>query len=357
MFRFKDRHSIIFSVFVSFIFCLSIFNVKCVFAAEDKADKHYENGLILYERGKYKQAEEEFQKAIELTQDKKEQYYKSGLLLYKQGKFKEAEKEFQKAVNIAEEESDQHYKKGLILYDQGRYKEAEEEFQKAISTVKKEKRIEEKAQLEQQTERVQAKSETKKKSKQYLIGVGDILRISVWQNPDLRDEVMVRPDGMISFSLVGEVHAAGRSISDLQGELAEKLKEYIRYPQVSISISKLGGKRVLLLGQVRRPGIYTVTGGRTLLEAIGIAGGFTNDAVASSIVHISGGFENPVAQRLNLTKALDKGDMSENIILESDDIVFVPKKFIADVHYVLNRMLAPISRGIFDIKDLEDVRD
>ena len=134
----------------------------------------------------------------------------------------------------------------------------------------------------------------------------------------------------------------------------ERLKEYIRYPEVSVSIRKLGGKKVIVLGQVGKPGVYSVTGARTILEAIGLAGGFTDHAVSSSVILIRGGFSNPEAQRINLAKAIKRADISKNISLESEDIVFVPKKFVANLNYFMSQVLGPVSKGIYTARELRD---
>jgi polysaccharide export outer membrane protein len=186
------------------------------------------------------------------------------------------------------EGAEKHYQIGNFYYQQGRYEEAKEEFQKALdlfSEVEGERRKEApQAEVVQPEEKESAKESVV----EYIIGKEDALSISVWQNPDLDQEVIVRPDGRISFPLVGDVAAAGLSITQLDQALSERLKEYIRYPEVSISIKKLGGKKVIVLGQIKSPGVYSVTGARTILEAIGLAGGFTDHAVCSSVVLIRG---------------------------------------------------------------------
>jgi len=198
-----------------------------------------------------------------------------------------------------------------------------------------------------------AHPEIEKPAVEYVIGPGDTLYIFVWQNPDLNQEVIVRPDGMVSFPLVGDVLAAGMTITQFDQELTDRLKEYVKYPEVSISIRKLGGRKVIVLGQVENPGVYSVTGARTILEAIGLAGGFTDHAVSSSVVLIRGGFSNPEAKRINLAKAIKKGDSNQNIPLESEDIVFVPKKFIANLNYFLSQILDPISKGVYTSKQIQ----
>ncbi|MGE5196891.1 MAG: polysaccharide biosynthesis/export family protein [Deltaproteobacteria bacterium] len=245
--------------------------------------------------------------------------------------------------NGVKEKAREYYLRGNVYYQQGKYKEAEEQFQKAMN-------------LLTEKEKPQAKVEAAPvaevtPSLEYTIGEEDTLQISVWQNPDLNQEVVVRPDGKISFPLIGDVQATGLTISELDRQMTEQLKEYIKYPEVSISIKKLGGKKVIVLGEVANPGVYSVTGMRNILEAIGRAGGFTKDAVASSVILIRGGFTNPQANRINLAKALT-GDMRQTAQLQSEDIIFVPKKFIANVNYFLNQILDPLSKGVYTATQL-----
>jgi polysaccharide export outer membrane protein len=250
------------------------------------------------------------------------------------------------------EEAKRHYQIGNFYYQQGRYKEAKEEFKKALDLLSQERAVPGVGVVQPEVKVEQP--EVKGPVVEYVIGQADTLYISIWQNPDLDQEVIVRPDGMVSFPLAGDIPAAGLTISQFDRELTERLKEYIKYPEVSISIKKLGGKKVIVLGQVDKPGVYSVTGARTILEAIGLAGGFTNDAVSSSVVLIRGGFTNPEAKRINLTKAIDRGDLRLNVALESEDIVFVPKKFIANLNYFLKQILDPISKGVYTAREINN---
>lgn len=261
------------------------------------------------------------------------------------------------------QEAEKHYQKGQLLYEQGRYKEAQDEFLRARQLIEEGRKKEEILPASQGEEGVKKPAVQDKKGRlkteeeksvEYIIGEGDELLIKIWQNPDLDDAVVVRPDGMISFPLVEEINAAGLTIRQFKQNLTERLKEYIRYPQVSVSIKKMGGRRVIVLGQVKSPGIYSVTGRKTILEAVGLAGGFNDDAVVSSIVLIKGGFENPVPVRLNLTKALKRADLRDDVVLDSEDIIFIPRRFIADVNYFLKLILDPVSRGMFSAKEIRD---
>jgi len=266
------------------------------------------------------------------------------------------------------EKAREYYKKGSIYFEEGKYKEAQEEFQKALELLGHKidfpiiKFPEEELQKEKATTSPaptesfkEAKSPTPtapstpqetKESADYLIGEEDVLYISVWQNPDLSQEAIVRPDGKVSFPLVGDVQASGLAPAQLAKKITDVLKEYIKYPEVSISVRKFGGQKIIILGEVVDPGVYQGTGKRTVLEAIAMAGGFTPHAVISSVVVIKGGFLSPKGMRLDLNRALLKADMSQNIYLEPQDIIYVPKKFIANVNYFVNQIIGPISQGV-----------
>lgn len=192
---------------------------------------------------------------------------------------------------------------------------------------------------------------------EYTISEADVLYISVWQEENLSHEVIVRPDGKISFPLAGDIPAVGLTFTQLKEEITKRLGDYIKYPVVSISLRKLGGKKIVVLGEVGSPGIYSVTGKKTVLEAVALAGGFTSDAVLSSVILIQGGLQSPEGKRLNLNRALKKADMSQNVVLQPEDVVFVPKKFIANVNYTLTQILGPISQGIFTGKAISDISE
>lgn len=261
------------------------------------------------------------------------------------------------AAPSIEEQSRELYQKGNIAYQQGRYQEAEEFFQKALELLQRQEKAAPAAGKQPQTLQPAAAPQSgapraTRPRTEYIVGVDDVLNITVWQNPDLDRDAIVRPDGMISLPLVGDVQAEGLTITALDQQITRLLSEYVRGPEVSISIKKLGGKKVIVLGEVKTPGVHSVAGANTVLEAIAAAGGFADTAVASSVILIRGGFENPQAQRLNLTKAL-RGDPRLNVALQTEDIIFVPKKFISNVNFFLNQVLEPLSRGFYIAEQLQ----
>jgi polysaccharide biosynthesis/export protein len=253
------------------------------------------------------------------------------------------------------DEAKEHYLKGNIYYQQGKYKESQEEFQKALSLLGENEEVKEsniepvdlpQAAKETAKPEVGAKYSSELSPRgEYVIGDEDDLHILVWQNEDLNTDATVRPDGKISFPLIGEVEATGLTIPELNQAIAEKLKEYIRTPIVSVSLKKIGGKKIVILGEVSTPGVYSLAGRKTLIEAIAMAGGFNQNAVASSVLLIRGGLSSPKGMRLNLSRALTKADMSQNVVLQYEDIIFVPKKFIANVNYFMTQVLGPLVQG------------
>jgi polysaccharide export outer membrane protein len=254
----------------------------------------------------------------------------------------------------------EYYQTGNDLYQKGNYKEAQEYYRKSqeileqaaheISSAPAPESIQPVAQVPaaQPADTVAPSTAAQPQDGgfEYTLADSDVLQILVWQNPDLTQEVIVRPDGKISCALIGEVAVGGITISALTNILTERYSEYIRNPKVSVSIKKIGGQKVIVLGEVLVPGVYSLTGSRNVLDAIGLAQGFTKDAVASSVVVIHGGLSNPQAVRVNLTKAL-RGDIRQNLILQPEDIVFVPKKFIANLNYFLSQILDPVSKGMY----------
>ena len=275
-------------------------------------------------------------------------YYRQGMRLYDAGKYAEAEAMFAKALQSADTTRQKYYEEGLRLYEQGDFKNAQEQFQKALS-------VSEQGVSSEKSATVSAgQSDRPGNAVEYVIGNGDVLEVKVWQNQDLDGDVIVRPDGMISFPLVGDMRTSGLTIRQFREALMAALKDYIRFPQVSVSIKSIGGRRVIVLGEVRNPGIYAVTGEKTVLEAVGLAGGFTEHAVSSSIMLVRGGPEKPVPRRLNLARVLKRADIRDNLEIEPGDIVYVPRKFIKDVNYVLKMILDPTADAFYVRDQIRD---
>ena len=117
--------------------------------------------------------------------------------------------------------------------------------------------------------------ETNRPAKDFLLGPEDVLEVVVWKNQDLSRQVVVRPDGMISMPLIGDVLASGFTANELAYEISQRLKTFKEYPTVSVSVKEVNSYIVYLLGEVSKPGKYQLKSYTTVLQAVAMAGGFT----------------------------------------------------------------------------------
>ena len=197
--------------------------------------------------------------------------------------------------------------------------------------------------------------------KEYYLEAGDVLDISVWQIPDLsRPEVIVRPDGRISFPLIGDITAEGLTITQIDDAITEKLKAYVKSPEVSIMIRRFGeqANKVVVLGEVIGPGIYKFSGPHSIAEVVAAAGGYTKYAVLNSIMIIRGDVRaRPDVQRVNLADVLKSGRLKQNVYLKPNDIVYVPRSFIGKVNTFLEIFQPAINEYLqtLDARHLQQV--
>lgn len=155
----------------------------------------------------------------------------------------------------------------------------------------------------------------------YRIGPEDMLLISVWKNDSMSRSVLVRPDGKISLPLLNDVQAAGLTSLELRDVLTTKLKEFIPSPEVSVIVSDVRSLKVSVIGEVARPGRYELKSWATVLDALALAGGFTQYATRSRIVilHPEGKTMKRIPFNYNKVSA-----EQENFYLRNGDIVLVP---------------------------------
>lgn len=163
----------------------------------------------------------------------------------------------------------------------------------------------------------------------YYLQPQDTIDVKFFQNPELNENVIVRPDGRISLQLIDEVEVAGLTPPQLEKLLNEKYTPYLKNPMASVSIKSFGGQKVYVGGQVNSPGVINLRGSTSVLQAIFEAGGLRADADMSDILIISRRTDNsPFARKVNIKKAL-KGKLSEyETLLKPYDIVYVPKSLI-----------------------------
>jgi polysaccharide export outer membrane protein len=158
----------------------------------------------------------------------------------------------------------------------------------------------------------------------YVIGAQDVLDVSVWKEPDFTRTVPVRPDGKISLPLLNDVQASGLTPSQLAAEVTKSLTKFVTSPQVTVIVTQINSQRVYLLGEVARPGAYTMLPEMTILQALSNAGGFSQYANSKKIYVLRD--ENGKQQKLffNYKDVISGKRNEQNIKLKAGDTIVVP---------------------------------
>ncbi len=157
----------------------------------------------------------------------------------------------------------------------------------------------------------------------YIIGPEDTLQITVWKEPTLSGTVPVRPDGMISLVLLGDLPAAGLTPMQLSADITQRFKKYIQEPSVSVVVLAVNSQRIFLIGEVGHVGAIALTAGMTPLQAIAAAGGLAPFANSKRIYILRGVGAQQKKIPFNYKQAL-KGDNKQDVSLEPGDTIVVP---------------------------------
>lgn len=158
----------------------------------------------------------------------------------------------------------------------------------------------------------------------YLIQPGDVLAVSVWKEPDLQQELLVRPDGGISFPLAGDLPAAGRTPTEVQQDLVARIEEYIPDPVVTVQLLQIDGNMIYVLGKVNRAGAFVMSRPIDVTQALALAGGLAVFAEQDSISIIRRDGGGQTAMSFNYDKVQYGRELQQNILLRPGDVVVVP---------------------------------
>ncbi len=156
----------------------------------------------------------------------------------------------------------------------------------------------------------------------YRIGLEDVVDVAVWRDADLSRVVPVRPDGFISLPMVGELKADGKTPKELEVEIAEALRQYVQDPRVTVIVREVNAPRVFVTGEVVRPGMYPMRGHVTVLQALALAGGFSDFADKRNIRIIRRDGKSAVVSYADLVTDVD--DQRSAVWLAPGDTVVVP---------------------------------
>lgn len=164
----------------------------------------------------------------------------------------------------------------------------------------------------------------------YRIGVDDVIQVSVWKNPDLSVKVPVRPDGMISMPLAGDVQVGGRTPEEVAQEIENTLGQYLREPKVAVIVSELRSheylSRIRVTGSVAQPSSFTYRQGMTVLDAVLASGGCTEFAAENKTKLYRRTAEGSQVFDVRLGDILKKGDLRSNYTLQPGDVITVPER-------------------------------
>ncbi|MCW9014442.1 MAG: polysaccharide biosynthesis/export family protein [Gammaproteobacteria bacterium] len=158
----------------------------------------------------------------------------------------------------------------------------------------------------------------------YLLGPGDLLEISVWKEEGLEKQVLVRPDGGITFPLVGELQAGGKTATQLQQALVNGIKKFIPDPVITVSVIKINDNKIFVVGKVNRPGEFVATHYMDVMQALAMAGGLNAYASSNNIKILRRVNGKETALPFEYDSVAQGEDLQQNIILKSGDVVVVP---------------------------------
>ncbi len=158
----------------------------------------------------------------------------------------------------------------------------------------------------------------------YVIGAEDVISVAVWKEPDFSSTVPVRPDGMVSLPLLGDVQAAGKTPTQLAADLTTKLQKYIEQPRVTVVVTAINSRRIFILGEVNRPGAIAMSADMTVLQAISAAGGPTAYANTKKISILRNEQGKQQKFLFNYKEVIKGANPEQNIQLKPGDTIVVP---------------------------------
>jgi len=158
----------------------------------------------------------------------------------------------------------------------------------------------------------------------YQIGPEDVLEISVWKEEGLKKEVLVRPDGGISFPLAGDMQAAGKTARQIQQEITQRLEKFMSDPAVSVAVLKVAGNKIYVIGRVNKPGEFVAGRYVDVLQGLTMAGGLTPFAAENDIKVLRRENGKDLVFPFRYSDVKKGENLEQNIILKGGDVVVVP---------------------------------
>lgn len=158
----------------------------------------------------------------------------------------------------------------------------------------------------------------------YLLGPEDAIEISVWKEPELTKQLIIRPDGKVSYPLIGEIQAAGRTVKELREEISKRLEKFVTDAQVTVLLLKAQHYKIYVVGKVNKPGEYVAGRPVTVMQALAMAGGLTPFAAPGRIVILRKSGDKEQTLPFNYKEVARGRNLEQNRVLLPGDVVVVP---------------------------------
>lgn len=180
---------------------------------------------------------------------------------------------------------------------------------------------------------------------EFILGAGDSIDIVVYRHDDLKRSVKIDSSGKIMYPLIGDIQAAELGVFELRDEIQKRLTRYIVNPQVTINITGIQSQKIIVLGEVKNPGVFMMEANMSIMEAVTKAGGMTGNANLNNVLLIRRQNGKAEISALDLKKVLKGDDLSQDKSLHNGDIVYLPSVMIADISWFmgqLGQIISPI---------------
>ena len=193
----------------------------------------------------------------------------------------------------------------------------------------------------------------------YIMCPGDVLQVVVYGHEDLstmagntqNSPYVVRPDGRVSFPLIGDVETTGKTVTQFREEITSRFSKYIIEPQITVNVVKLGTTRVYVLGEIKRPGLYELEKSHRVIDALAKAEGFTEKAAKKNVFLVRAG--STEVEKLNVNNFLTKADQKQNLVLNEGDCLYLTSNH----KVVFSKDIMPFVTGAYYINRIDKNND
>lgn len=183
-------------------------------------------------------------------------------------------------------------------------------------------------------------------SAEYHVAAPDVLTISIRPAPEITRQVVVRPDGRISFDLVGDVEVEGKTVGEIQEDITARVRKYIVHPDVIVLLTASNSRRYYVFGEVRRPGSYPLVGRVHAVQALASAGGPGRLAAMGRARLTRPSSKGDEAYHIDFNAITKKGTGTTNFELQPEDVIYVPPSTSGAIGYFLGNLFYPIQQII-----------